>query len=97
MWLDSETLPEAIPAQVLISVPKKNISTAIDRNKIKRRIREAYRKNKILYNQFLTNNSLQNAFVFHYTEKKIISYKEIETKIILILHRLQQENEKNIR
>jgi len=97
MWLDSETLPETVPAQVLISVPKKNIPTAVVRNKIKRRIREAYRKNKILYNQFLINNSLQNAFVLHYTEKKIISYKEIEAKIILILHRLQKENEKNIR
>ena len=85
MWLDSETLPETVPAQVLISVPKKNIPTAVVRNKIKRRIREAYRKNKILYNQFLINNSLQNAFVLHYTEKKIISYKEIEAKIILIL------------
>jgi len=95
LWLDSETLPETLLAQLLISVPKKNISSAVARNKVKRRIREAYRKNKHLYYKFLLTKSIQNILVFHYTEKKIISYHEIEAKIILILQRLQLENEKN--
>jgi len=34
--------------QVLISVPNRNFKKAVDRNKLKRRIREAYRLNKNL-------------------------------------------------
>src|SRR5258705_10665449 len=38
------------PAQVLISVSTKNFKRSVDRNKIKRLIREAYRMNKhVLY------------------------------------------------
>ena len=34
------------PVQVLISVPKKRLKHAVDRNRVKRQIREAYRLNK---------------------------------------------------
>ncbi len=35
------------PARVLVSVPKRNFKKAVDRNLIKRRVKEAYRKNKM--------------------------------------------------
>src|SRR5690606_35069268 len=40
-----------VPVQVVISVPKKRFRRAVDRNHIKRRMREAYRlhKNRALY------------------------------------------------
>ncbi len=42
--------PSETPAQVLISVSKKYFKKAVDRNRLKRQIREAYRLNKhILY------------------------------------------------
>ena len=41
------------PAQIVIAVPKRNFKKAVDRNKIKRRIREAYRKNKYLLYEHL--------------------------------------------
>ena len=34
------------PVQVLISVPKKRLRHAVDRNRVKRQVREAYRQNK---------------------------------------------------
>jgi ribonuclease P protein component len=94
IWLDSISFMKDNPVQILISVPKKNISLAVTRNKIKRLIREAFRLNKKNYYEYLTNASKSNLLVLHYTEKKIIPYKEIEAKIVLILQRMQLENEK---
>lgn len=39
--------PSLEPVRVLISVPKRYFRKAVDRNLLKRRIREAYRQNKL--------------------------------------------------
>ncbi len=83
----------SIPAQVLISVSKKKFKSAVKRNRIKRLIREAYRKNK----QFLTNENPQNKtllMAFIYVADTIMEYHDIEKKIILILQRLKSKDEK---
>ena len=50
---------------VLISVPKKRLKKATDRNRIKRLIRESYRLNKsLLDNTKLSENSIDIAFVY---------------------------------
>lgn len=36
------------PVQVLVSVPKKRLRHAVDRNRVKRQVREAYRQNRHL-------------------------------------------------
>ena len=45
IWL-SEVANSVHPVQVLISVPKKRFKRAVDRNLLKRRIRELYRIHK---------------------------------------------------
>ncbi|MCD4746892.1 MAG: ribonuclease P protein component [Bacteroidales bacterium] len=95
IWLDIE-VKNKYPAQILISVSKKNFRKAVDRNLIKRRIREAYRKNKSQLYEFLEHNNIFCVFAFLYVGKDIIKYKEIEQKIILILQRLVKEHEKLI-
>ena len=50
---------------VLISVPKKRIKKATDRNRLKRLIRESYRLNKaLLDNAELSESSIDIAFVY---------------------------------
>lgn len=79
--------------KILITVSNKNFKKAVDRNHIKRLVRESYRKNKqILYDVFSEKN--ENFIIaLQYTGKNILSYKETEDKIILILQRLLQKHE----
>ena len=48
MFIDAEDekLSLKSPISVLISVPKRKLHLAVDRNRLKRQVREAYRRNK---------------------------------------------------
>jgi ribonuclease P protein component len=84
MWMPIQE--SNTPAKVVISVPKRNFKKAVDRNKIKRRIREAYRKNKNTLYQQLSNKKIVLMIVFVSKEKE--SYKIIEEKTIELIHKL---------
>ncbi|MGA3012644.1 MAG: ribonuclease P protein component [Bacteroidales bacterium] len=89
-----EVIPVDFPVQLLISVPKQNLKKAVDRNKIKRRISEAWRINKhILYEQ-LTERQRQMAVSIIYTASEILPSYQIREKIILILLRLREGHAK---
>jgi len=88
-YLDS-VFPGEYPVQLLISVPKHNIRKAVNRNTIKRRIREAYRRNKEMLYTPLTESRRQMILAVTYTPKEILSYQLIREKIILLLLRLRE-------
>ena len=96
VWMECE-LMAPFPVQVLISVSKKRINKAVDRNLIKRRIREAYRKNKEDIYEFLSQKHVKCALALIYSTDRIADYKEIEEKIILLLQRFPTEYEKSVR
>lgn len=53
------------PIQVLMSVPKKRFKHAVDRNRVKRQVREAYRHSKqTLYDALPPDKALTVAFVW---------------------------------
>jgi len=87
IWM--ETKPKSIyPAQLGISVPKKSFSKSVHRNKIKRRIREAYRKNKHILYEILQKKNLPITMMLVYTAKEELPYSEIEKKMLVSLHKL---------
>ncbi|MCK9218585.1 MAG: ribonuclease P protein component [Bacteroidales bacterium] len=86
--------PIPAPVQILISVPKKNFHHAVHRNLIRRKIREAYRLNKQQLHDSLLGNNRQLLFAVYYTSKEILPFEIIQGKIILLLQRLIEENEK---
>ena len=92
IWLHKEMDGDA-GVQMLVSVSKRNFKKAVDRNKVKRLVREAYRKQKYrLYeSESLTDKQLLIGLI--YTGKAILEYAEIERKIILILQRLIEQDE----
>lgn len=76
-------------ARILVSVSKRNFKKAVDRNRIKRLIREAYRHNKhILSPEFATPKDESLLIGFIYTGKNLPDFQEVEQKIMLILQEL---------
>ena len=76
---------EEMSAEVLFSTPKKFLKRANKRNKVRRRMREAYRLNKELLLSSNETRMMQIALI--YSSKEIIDYNTIEnaTKKILEL------------
>ena len=93
----AETNPESnilLPA-IVITVPKRSFKRAVDRNLIRRRVREAYRLNKSLTpERFPAGQSSPAYIAFLYTAKQIISFEEIEKGMKLALLRCIMRNEK---
>lgn len=80
------------PAQVGVSVPKRNFKKAVDRNRIKRLLRETYRKQKeIVYN----NIDKPYVYMISYIGKEEFTYAELEVKMKLLLHALVEQIKKS--
>jgi ribonuclease P protein component len=77
----------SVPNQVLVSASKKNFKRAVDRNQLKRRMREAYRLNKHVLEDSLKEFYLVIGYI--YVGKEIASYQEIEEKLKQSLLRLR--------
>ena len=71
--------------QASVSVAKRNFKKAVDRNKIKRSLREVYRKNKFLIYQ--SEHTKKHIFMFIYLGKKEMEYNLLEEKMITLLHK----------
>jgi len=91
IFIDS---PTEFLAQVVINVPKKRFKKAVDRNLLKRRIREAYRLNKQqnLYTKLPAAKGLllfsiqfvgKDKYEFSFIEKKLIAtFKRFHSLIL---------------
>ncbi|HEY9169556.1 MAG TPA: ribonuclease P protein component [Lutibacter sp.] len=63
------------PIKVAFSVPKRMMKLAVDRNRIKRMMREVYRLNKYLIAEKIKN---QYVFMFIFTNKEEPKYADLE-------------------
>jgi ribonuclease P protein component len=69
--------------QVLVSVSTRNFKKAVDRNLLKRRMREAYRLQK----QMLPSAPILIA-AFVYAHKEILPFDEVKSRLALVLKRI---------
>ena len=75
-------------SSVLVSVPKKRFKRAVKRNKLKRLMREAYRKNKQLMTEILVEKELQIHIAFNYVSDEVMDFAAVEKKMKLSLQKL---------
>ena len=90
VYLAKEHLDEQVPVEVLISVPKKHFKHAVDRNRVKRQVREAYRKQK----QLLTDRvgeDMMVAVAFIWMSNQHISSAEVDSRVKHILTRIAKK------
>lgn len=78
----------------MISVPKGLFPKASDRNLLKRRVREAYRRHKQDFYAPLEARGLQIILIITYNTRETLPYEEIRRKIIVLLQRLNEAVEK---
>ena len=79
---------EDVVSKTGVSVSKRNFKTAVDRNLIKRLLREAYRLNKATY---FNNITTQYAFMILYIGKEKPKFTEVEVKMKLLFEKFQKK------
>ncbi len=74
--------------QMLISVPKRCFKHAVDRNRVKRQVREAYRRHRDLY-ELPEGKYLAMAFIW--LDHQHHETAEVEDKVVNLLRRLGEK------
>jgi len=75
--------------KMAVSVPKRLFKRAVDRNLLKRRIREAYRLQKPVFLELINDSGISLQVVIQYRGREIESYQTIEKKMRVALDKLK--------
>ena len=87
---DAATPEESIP-RILVSVSKKRFHHAVKRNRVKRLIRESWRKNKAELMKLCQENNKTLDVALVYNATVILKYSEIEVIMKKVVERLAEK------
>jgi len=88
VW-DISPISLPFPSQIAFSVPKKNFRLAVTRNLLRRRMREAYRKNKHIYYDLLLRENIQIIFIVIYRKDYILDFQTLEKEMKVIFDKFR--------
>lgn len=77
-------------AAMLVSVPKRYFKHAVDRNRVKRQVREAFRRNKSIITQNLTDGHEAVAMAFMWLTDEKFPSSEVENRMVRLLTRISE-------
>lgn len=81
---------DSVPVSMFVSIPKKRFKRAVKRNLIRRRIKEAYRKNKHILTDTFQNQKITLDMAILYLDKEILDYQTLEKKLKDLLQKLKE-------
>jgi ribonuclease P protein component len=81
IYLKTDKLIDSKHFQIAISVPKRNFKSAVDRNYIKRMLREVIRKNKLLIEPFLIQQEKKLALFLIFGDKEMPDLTFLDKRI----------------
>ncbi|MCX6333955.1 MAG: ribonuclease P protein component [Bacteroidia bacterium] len=90
--------PSPFPARVAFSVVKRGFRKAVDRNLLKRRMREAYRHEKTRLYEMLNSLNTRISFIIIFRGNRIPDYQEIKKSMEEMIEKLfvaAREKQKN--
>ncbi len=94
IYMPAKLGTDTYPVQAGFSVSSRRFPRAVDRNRIKRLGREAYRQEKQVLYEALKTQSAQIAVFFIYLDKKTTDLPALRHKFSVILERLIRECKK---
>lgn len=77
-------------AAMLVSVPKRYFKHAVDRNRVKRQVREAFRRHKSIITQNLTDDHESVAMAFVWLTNEKYPSSEVENRMVRLLTRISE-------
>ncbi|MDO5036254.1 MAG: ribonuclease P protein component [Porphyromonas sp.] len=79
--------------KVLVSVPKRKLKRAVERNLMKRRFREVYRREKGALQQLVATREETLLVGFIYLSDKVLPYSAVERSVVKALSKIVEQYE----
>jgi len=90
VYIIKERAHEEPPVLLLVSVSKRHFKHAVDRNRVKRQIREAYRQNKQLLTEAVPESHQLLMALIWLADEHYPSW-EIEKRVVRLLQRIAEK------
>lgn len=92
VYLLADREPQEPAAKILVSVPKRHFKRAVKRNRVKRQVREAYRKNKhLLLERMETAQEKTLLMAFIWLDRQLHDSAEVDEKVCSLLQRVGEK------
>lgn len=92
IYMQVQRTADEVPVQMMVSVSKRHFKHAVQRNRVKRQVREAYRLNKKMLNNAVTQQAdtiLRLAFVWQ--ADKLFSSTAVHQHMRTLLQRMAEK------